>query len=518
MTDGDPQQPSLVAVDLGSNSFHMLITRLQGDEPVTVDRIRDQVQLAQGLTEDRDIAPEAWERGLDCLRRFGQRLRDVGPVRVRAVGTNTLRVARNAAEFCSAAREALGYRIDVISGQEEARLIYLGLAHVLSDDSASRLVIDIGGGSTECIVGKRFEAVTIHSYYMGCVNFSQRFFPDGKLSNRRMTNAVLAAQLELHANVREFRDSGWTEAAGASGTVKAVAAIAKAAGWCEEGITAKALRQLRKEIVAAGHVDKLTLPGLKASRTSVIAGGVAILQAAFDSLNIEQMTIASSALQEGVLYDLLGRIQHEDVRVRTIRVFQERYHVDRAQAERVEQTALELLERVAGAWGLDGETEGERARRYLSWSSRLHEIGLTIAYNHHHRHGAYLIENGEMQGFSNEEQLFLAVLVGAHRRRVKVEALQPLRSSRRRLATQLIVLLRVAVLLNRGRSPERQLLPQVEAEAGSLTLLMTRSWMEANPLAIVDLAGENKDLRGLDVRVQAEPLPTPDEARSQTEG
>ncbi len=487
--------PGLAAVDLGSNSFHMIIAREQGGEPVTVDRIREQVQLAAGLGDDHLIAKDAWERSIECLKRFGQRLRGMEEGRVRAVGTNSMRMARNGAEFRAEAEEALGFPIEIISGNEEARLIYLGIAHVLADDSASRLVVDIGGGSTECIVGERFEAIATHSFYMGCVNFTQRFFPDGKISNRRMTDAVLAAQLELQPSVREFRDTGWKDAAGASGTIRAIAQVANQNGWCEGGITAKAVRRFRKELVSAGTPDKVaSIPGMKTSRAPIIAGGAAILQACFESLGVEHMSIASGALQEGVLYDLLGRINHEDVRVRTIRLFQERYHVDRAQAVRVERTALTLLDAVAQAWSVPVR----RARPFLSWAARLHEVGLTIAYNHHHRHGAYLLVNADMPGFSRDDQQLLSVIVASHRRRVRAERLEVLRSKpSRTLATQLIVLLRLAVLLNRGRSPDP--LPRVDVEATSagLTLVLPESWMEENPLTVVDLAGEDAALREL---------------------
>ncbi len=498
------EAPCLAAVDLGSNSFHMVIARVQGDVPVTLDRLREQVQLAAGLNsrskQGRRISPEAWERSMACLERFGQRLRNMAHVRVRAVGTNTLRVASNGAEFRAEAEEALGYPIEVISGNEEARLIYLGVAHTVSDDSASRLVVDIGGGSTECIVGQRFEARATHSFYMGCVQFTSRFFADGKITNRRMSDAVLTAQQELYACVQEYREAGWTEAVGASGTIRAVAAVAAANGWCEEGVSYKAVKRLRKELVAAGNAEAVaTLPGMKASRANIIAGGTAILQACFESLEIETMSVAKGALREGVLYDLLGRLQHEDVRERTIVTFQERYHVDRGQAERVERTASKLLQIVAKDW----EVDEEKASPFLLWAARLHEIGLTVSYNRHHRHGAYLIENADMPGFSRDDQQLLALLVSAHRRRVRADRFEQLRhKGRRMLAAQLVLILRAAVLLNRGRSAEA--LPPLagHAQLGTLTITLPRSWLDAHPLADADLAGETAALQELDMSLQ----------------
>lgn len=502
MTESQPAV--LAAVDLGSNSFHMIIARVQGDEPVTVDRIREQVQLASGLDTKLKITKEAWERSIECLRRFGERLRGEANVRVRAVGTNTLRVARNGADFRAEAEEALGHPIEIISGHEEARLIYLGIAHVLSDDSASRLVVDIGGGSTECIVGERFEALATHSFYMGCVRYTQRFFPDGKITAKRMTDAVLAAQLELQSQVAEFRDTGWTEAVGASGTIRAVSAVVVHNGWCDQGVTAKAVKRFCKELVSAGNPEKVAaIPGMKTARASIIAGGAAILHACFESLGIDTMSVSSGALKEGVLYDLLGRINHEDVRVRTIRVFQERYHVDRAQAVRVERTALDLLGRVEADWKMNMDL----ARPYLSWAARLHEVGLAVSYDRHHRHGAYLIENADMPGFSTDDQQMLAVLVASHRRRVRPEVLALVRDKARQpLALQLVVLLRVAVLLNRGRTPGPLPRLSVEADAEHLTLVMPQEWLNAHPLAAVDLENENAALKavGLDLRLRVQ--------------
>jgi exopolyphosphatase/guanosine-5'-triphosphate,3'-diphosphate pyrophosphatase len=496
-------EPGLAAVDLGSNSFHMIIARLDGDEPVTVDRLRDQVQLANGLDDDRNLNEGTMARALESLERFGQRLREMDSVRVRAVGTNSLRVARNAAEFLTRGEAALGHPIEVISGYEEARLIYLGIAHVLSDDSHSRLVVDIGGGSTEIMVGERFEATSAHSYHMGCVSFTRRFFADGKVTAKRMNEAVLAARLELHTGERAFRDIGWAEAAGASGTIRTVEAVCREAGWCEGGLTAKALTRFRKELIDAEQVSLFSFPGLKNSRAPIIAGGVAILSAVFDSLRVERMHVASGALQEGVLYDLLGRIRHEDVRVRTIGVFQDRYQVDKDQAERVDRTSRQLLLVVRDTW----ELPASQSARYLEWAARLHEIGLTISYNQHHRHGAYLLRNADMPGFSRDAQRLLSVLVGSHRRRIRPENLLRLRRRGRvAMATSLLVLLRLAVLLNRGRSPDP--LPTLDVSAGkrSLSLGLPAAWLDSRPLTRVDLESEVEALKVLDFQLDVRAL------------
>lgn len=339
--DGDRSQ--LAAVDLGSNSFHLVIARVHGEEVALLDREREQVQLAGGLGKHGRLGARAQERALACLRRFGQRLHAVRSARLRAVGTNTLRAASNREEFLARAEEALGRPIEVISGREEARLIYLGVAHSLPDAPGPRLVVDIGGGSTECILGERFEALEVHSLKMGCVQLTRKYFGDGTISRGALQEATLAAASEFRSIARKFRDAGWTHAVGASGTMRAAASVLRAQGWSEDGITRSGLEQLREALLGAGHVKRLKLDGLKSSRAPVFPGGLAILLALFDRMQPESLSVSSGALREGVLYDLLGRIRHEDVRERTIRNFQERQRVDRAQAARVERVALALL-------------------------------------------------------------------------------------------------------------------------------------------------------------------------------
>ncbi|MCW8828604.1 MAG: exopolyphosphatase, partial [Gammaproteobacteria bacterium] len=345
----------IAAIDLGSNSFHMIVARESDGQLQVRDRLREMVRLAAGLDSRGHLDGAARQRALECLRRFGQRLAGFSPGSVRAVGTNTLRKARDPL-FLREAEQALGHPIEIIAGVEEARLIYLGVAHGLPDSDENRLVVDIGGGSTELILGKRFEPLELESCYMGCVSYSQRFFADGTISEKAMRSAVIAARLELQTLEDDYRQSGWGQAVGASGTVKAVGEVVRAMGWCEEGITLEAMRRLAEELVNIGQIDSLDkLSGLKQERLPVFAGGVAVLLAIFESLSIEQMQVSDWALREGLLYDLLGRIRHEDVRERTIVALSERYRVDPAQAARVEDSARDALQQVAGAWALQGE-------------------------------------------------------------------------------------------------------------------------------------------------------------------
>jgi exopolyphosphatase/guanosine-5'-triphosphate,3'-diphosphate pyrophosphatase len=497
MPASEPQ--GLAAVDLGSNSFHMLLANLVDGEPVVVDRIREQVQLAEGLDDQGALDQESRKRALACLDRFGERLRHTPGVRVRAVGTNTLRVAKNSRQFLVAAEAALGWPIEIISGQEEARLIYLGAAHTAADDTGSRLVVDIGGGSTECILGDRFETLEVHSLYMGCVEYSRRFFGDGRITEKALSRARLAAGRELLNLERRFQDIGWQEAVGCSGTIRACEAVLVANGWSTSGVTRDGLSQLLEALLTAGRVSKLELPGLKPERASIIAGGAAILMSVFEQFGLEVMNVTQGALREGVLYDLLGRIRHEDVRERTIRVFQDRYHVDRAQAARVERTAVLLLGQVAGDWKLDPE----RAASFLSWASRLHEVGLGVSYRHHHRHGAYLLAESDMPGLSRDDQRLLASIVGAHRRRITPVALARLvRKEPLKLAKRLVILLRLAVVLNRPRAPQPELLPRLEVHGRTLRLTLPGRWLRSRPLTRSDLLDEVKAVRHLDCKLE----------------
>lgn len=502
---GEPEH--LAALDLGSNSFHMVVAKLVDGEPVLVDRIREQVQLAAGLGADRALSDEAADRAVACLARFGQRLAEMPTAHVRAVGTNTLRAARHADRFLERAEQALGHPIEVVSGKEEARLVYLGVAHDLSDDQGYRLVVDIGGGSTELILGERFETLEAHSHFMGCINMTRRHFPDGAITKDALREATLAACRELSSVERRLKDIGWSSAVGSSGTIKAAASVLRAQGWADGGITVDGLARLRKAVLAAGHVDALSLPGLKSERAPVFVGGLAILQGVFDSLGLERMQWSSGAMREGVLYDLLGRIRHEDVRERTIQRLQERYSVDQAHAERVERTAQRMLEQVRQGWDL----ASERASLFLGWAARLHELGLAVSHSQNHRHGAYLLTHSDLPGFSNDDQRLLALLVGAHRRRLHLEVLESLSKTRARAALRLMVLLRLAVLFNRSRSPRPRPLVRLEGGEGSLTLGVPGEWLDAHPLTRADLDEERGYLAAVDfgLVVEQDELPAP---------
>ena len=490
----------MAAVDLGSNSFHMVVARLQHGQLAIIDRLREMVRLASGLDKRATLTEESQEAALDCLRRFGERLREMHADRVRVVGTNTLRKARNSRRFLAAAEEALEHPVEIISGMEEARLIYLGVSHHTPGRGKPMLVIDIGGGSTELIIGDSEEPKYLESLFMGCVAWSSRYFEEGKISRKRFARARLAARLELQPVVERFRSLGWRQAIGSSGTIRAAERIAREMELVDAGLTIEALETMIDEMVDAKSVRNLELPGLTEQRSPVFTGGMAILVETMSALGIERLQISDGALREGLLYDMLGRLQHEDARDRTIRAMQRRYNVDRAQADRVEQTALHLLREIRKGWNLKGGSY----RRFLMWASQLHEVGLDIAHAKYHQHGGYLVENAYLPGFASFDQRVLAILIGHHRRKIDDLYIDDMSDEWRERIPRLLALFRLAVLLNRSRSSAE--LPEIEFEAAKsrLTLDFPKDWLTENPLTKADLEQEIDWLRALDVKLELE--------------
>lgn len=483
----------VAGVDLGSHSFHMIVVRVDETGRFHVlDKLRERVRLAAGLTTERTLSADAQERAIESLRRMGQRLRGLPPGAVRAVGTNTLRQSKDA-QFLERAQEALGHPIEIISGMEEARLIYLGVSHSLAASGERRLVVDIGGGSTECIIGEQFEPIEADSLYMGCVSYTMRYFGDGRITKEAFQRAEMAARIELEPIVERFKEVGWQSVVGSSGTVIAARKVIEANGWSEAGITDKGLRRLRKALTSQGKIDKLALAGLEADRAIVFPGGVAILKAIFDMLEIEQMQTARGALREGLIYDLLGRIRHEDVRDKTIRALAKHYSLDRAQSKRVRRTALDFFDQGRAAL----QIANEEARQFVEWAAVIHEIGLAISYAGYHKHGAYLIENLEMPGFSRNGRAVLAAIVRSHRRKLTRDLFERVRPQFREEVLRLALLFRLAVKLNRSRSAD--LLPDVKLDAapGRIHLSFPDDWLDAHPLTRADLAEEVEAFRAV---------------------
>ena len=501
------------AVDLGSNSFHMIVMRaLPSGELRVIDKIKHRVRLAAGLDDEGRLDADAQERALESLQMMGQRIQSLHADLVRAVGTNTLRKASNALPFLVRASGALGHRIDVISGREEARLIYQGVSHDLSPDDRL-LVVDIGGGSTELIIGEDREPLSLDSLYMGCVSWSMRFFPEGRVSRRRFADARTAARLQLQSAARRYRDLGWGRALGSSGTVRAIERVLRENGLEYDGITATGMQRLADLLAASKRMDRARLSGLSDTRRPVLPGGLAILQAVFEALEIERMDASDNALREGVILDLLGREHDDDARAVATRRFAARFGVDPSHAGHVRDTALRLYDAVAKTWKLDVDPN---TRRLLAWAAELHEVGIFVSWSGHHKHGAYLIQHADLAGFSRSEQELMAALVLSHRGRLSHERIASVYRGPMHLALRLAVLLRLAHRLHRSRDVERAQPRVAKVTPQRLRLAFDADTLAAQPLTRADLAEEARALAavGVKLEVRAQPAdPTPTAAR-----
>lgn len=485
---------TIAAVDLGSNSFHMIVARVQGGSVQVLDRLKETVRLGSGLDDKNNLSDEAMQRALDCLQRFGQRVASFDPNNVRAVGTNTLRQAKNANKFLPKALKAFGHPIEIIGGREEARLIYLGVSHSLPDSLGRRLVVDIGGGSTEVIIGERFNSLRRNSLTMGCVSYSRRYFPDGVVTEKAWKEASLAAKLEVRSIRSTYRLMGWSMAVGASGTINAIRKVILGEGWSEDSIRLDHLCTLRDRLIESGDMNTIELSGLRDDRRPVLAGGLVVLLTLFDRLNIDEMQVSDGALREGLIYDAMGRIRHEDVRLRTIDTMMTRFDVDREQAERVKQTATQLFLwlrhhlDVPFSWAMDN----------LTWAAQLHEVGLSLSHSGYQKHSAYLVGNTDMDGFSRTEQQLLAFLVRWHRRKTSLKAIDGLADDLREHMKWLLVLLRVAYVLHRSRGDDA-MLDGAEIKGKKLLLQFKKKWLEEHPLTLADLDAEKEALTNINV-------------------
>jgi exopolyphosphatase/guanosine-5'-triphosphate,3'-diphosphate pyrophosphatase len=479
---------TLAVVDLGSNSFRLEIGRVEGDQIYRQDTWRETLRFGAGLDAKGRITAPAIKAALECLARFRERLSGVHPSAVRAVGTNTFRVATNAKEFLRQAERALGFPIDVIGGHEEARLIYLGVAHVLPPSTAPRLVIDIGGGSTEFIIGRGLEPEHLESLTIGCVGFSQRFFPKGEVTEAALDAAETAARVEVEAIAHEFGPGHWRDAYASSGTAAALAEILEQNGFSGGGITPVGLTRLRKRLVLAGNVGRLSLNALKPERVPVLAGGLAIMAAAVAELGVERIEPVGGALRLGVLYDLLGRTIDEDVRKVTVARFVDRYRIERAHAARVAALTTTLYRRAAGR-------ADSGLLQILQWAALLHETGMSVSHLGFHKHGAYILQHADMPGFSAGEQSRLSLLVyGCRGGLAKVQ----LSLGDEEVRAQ-ILSLRLAVLFHHARTAIA--VPRIRFELGkNIGFGVSQRWLAAHPLTAHLLAKERAQWEALGYR------------------
>ncbi len=463
------------AIDLGSNSFHMLVVREVSGSIQTVARIKRKVRLAAGLDKNNHLSAEAMTRGWECLKLFSEQLQDIPSEQIRVVATATLRLAANAAEFLFTAQQILGCPVNVISGEEEARLIYQGVAHT-TGGSDKRLVVDIGGGSTELATGDGSHASVLFSLSMGCVTWLERFFSDRHLAQENFAAAELAAREMLRAVVAPLRAHGWEACVGASGTVQALQEIMVAQGM-DERITLSKLQQLKQRAIQCGKLEELEIEGLTLERALVFPSGLSILIAVFQELGIESMTLAGGALREGLVYGMLHLPVDRDIRSRTLQNVQRRFSIDVDQAARVRQLADVFFRQVSGAWKLD-----QRCRELLLSASAIHEIGLSVDFRQAPQHAAYLVRHLDLPGFTPAQKKLLACLLQNQSGSIDLALLTQQNALPPRLAERLCRLLRLAILFSSRRRDDTLPAVRLQASDDELRLSLPSGWLAAHPL------------------------------------
>ncbi len=491
------EKPSFAAIDLGSNSFHMVVAEPEGDSIRIIDSLREGVRLGSGLDAKKRLTDETMQLSLEALRLFAERLRDVPRKQFRVVGTNTLRRAKNADVFMSEARTILGKNVEIISGREEARLIYAAVAHTHPDPEHKRLVCDIGGGSTELIVGHGLKPRLMESVNMGCVSVMNQFFNPEKISNKHFSKAATYAELELQPLKQAYRHSQWDTAIGCSGTIKATGRMLAELGITDGVITRKGLRALRQHLVDIGNIDQLNLSCISQHRAQVIVGGIAVLTAVMHSMKIDTLNVSQVALREGIIFDMIGKRQHTDIQQETLSTLNSRFLVDEAQANRVETTAMKLYGHVKKDWALDDDSDPS----LLCWAARLHEIGMGVAHSQYHKHGAYVVQHCDFFGFSKAEQNAISMMVRFHRRKIELEAFAGLPKNERKRLLKLTALLRLAALLHRGRHDDDLERVTLKVKGNTLTFSLAADWIEQMPLTHAELESEAERLKELDIEV-----------------
>lgn len=473
--------PYYAAIDLGSNSFHMLIARISDNKVEVVDREKQMVQLARGLLANGCIDEEAQERALICLHRFSERLRDIPPAQIRAVGTKTLRAAKDSGKFLKSAERVLGIKIQIISGYEEARLVYAGLANRITRND-QRLVIDIGGGSTEFIIGEGYKPLQLESLALGCVSFTEAYLTkNGGVNEHNMRAAYYSACAELEEIRRNYIKMGWKVAYGTSGTMKAVAELlVERDGGAV--ITKESLKALVKQTIADAKVNSDSLPKL---RREVLPAGLAIIDAIFDQLQLEKIHISDATLKEGLIYDTLGRLSDRDSRVETVARLKTQYDIDEDHAQRVSGMARTFWSQIKGP-----NLPAVSRTKILLWAAELHEIGLKISHSSYHNHGHYLLKHSDLAGFGRYEQYILANLVRLHRKKLTPEKLeQGLDATAMEAFVPILLCLRLAVVLNRRRE-NSDAVPQLSGKDTAFKLSFDKGWLQSHPLTAASIEQE----------------------------
>ena len=478
------------AIDLGSNSFHMLVARRLSGSVQTIAKIKRKVRLAAGLDSNLELSAEAMERGWQCLELFAERLQSLLPSQVRVVATATLRLATNADVFLAQAEKILGDKIEVISGEQEAELIYQGAAYT-SAGSDQRLILDIGGASTELIIGQGFSIHRAVSLNMGCVRFTESYFADGHFGHSNFDQAIHAARTHVAPLTKSYQGFGWHLCLGASGTFQAIQEIQLSQGLCE-AMTLNRLEQLKQQVIDCGSLQQLKIEGLAEERKPVFAGGLAILIGLFQQLEIKQLKLSGGALREGLLYGMIQepeQMNSADVRQLTLSALVEKYHLDQAHGEQCRDVALVLFEHYKAHWPVD-LTEG---KELLGCAAQLHEIGLHIGFINAHKHGAYILSHTPQPGFSKTQQALLAALVGNSHGPIDLTELNALRGFERTQIQSLVRILRWAIILTSHRNQSPELPCHLQTQHQATCWQMPMGWFASYPLTAADLREEQQE-------------------------
>lgn len=472
------------AVDLGSNSFHMVVVHVVNGSVQIIGKVKQKVRLAAGLDDTMTLDDVSMERGWQCLHTFSERLQDIPPSNIKVVATATLRLATNAHVFIQRAEEILQHKLDVISGEEEARQIYLGVAYT-SANQGNTLVIDIGGASTEIIIGNDMQPIHLKSLDMGCVTFMERYFPGGTITQQNFAQAKQAARGMLDEVAEAFLCFDWHNCLGASGTPQAITEILVAQG-ISDAIRLDYLRDLEAQCIACGNVNALDITGLEANRKPIFPSGLAILISLFERLHIRHMNISGGALREGLIYGMLDNLQENDRRKQTLNQTVSRYHIDKPHAEAVRGLAISLCHQLCAQQNICHlDTEA-----VLGAAAMLHEIGLHIEYKKYHDHGAYILSHIDLPGFTRLQRTAIRDLIGLHRLTIEPGCFDNYHDDVKPMLEGLLRILRIAVVLCLRRQNKH--IPEVKlaVEGSKWTLTFPAGWLKAHPLINAEMANE----------------------------
>ena len=494
----------VAAVDLGSNSFHLIVAAIESNGSIKiVDKIKEMVRLGAGLDEKNILDEVSQQRALDCLSRFSQRLQNIDSRDIRIAGTNTLRIAKNKNKFIKRAKKVINHKIEVISGVEEARLVYHGVIYSLSEHKNNRLVIDIGGGSTEVIIGKNKKPIKLKSIAAGSTSITKQFFDNCDITKASIKKAELFVMQEFEEIREEYLEAGWDQAVGTSGSIRSISKVLLLTGLTDGTITKPALKQLIDTLVKFGSINKIKLDGLTNERQPMFIGGVVVLNSLFKILKIKTLTVSDGALREGLMLDIVGRIQHRDIRTLSVEQMAERFSIRASHADNIIKTSNYLLKKINHTW-ID---QDNGLKQMIHWAAQLHEIGLSIAHSRYQNHSGYLVQNSNMPGFSIQEQQLLSVLVRNHRKSILLDDFESFSKKQRKKLFHALIILRLAIIFNRSADESMQTGDyQVAAKGKTISLKFSKQWFEESALTITDLQSEAKYLNQIGYKLNINEL------------